>query len=254
MARHTGIDTTRVKVLCFAHLGLGDGAGRRRAGAALPLYRRQHRLQQHLVVPGADRRAARRPDAALGAGARRRSAGAAVGLPRRHLPAPFRHRARPVLRRHRLFPARRHRPAARARLSSLGRGRGPSAPGRRLRRAPAGSRPALPGSMPCGGYECRDGEIRRGDPAQRPRPAQGVRRARRRARSLLRHPPRRHHRPDRPERLGQDHRPQSHHRRVARPTAAPSCSRARTSSAGRRSASAAPASPAPSSSCACCRT
>ena len=39
------------RVLCA--LGLGNGAGRRGAGLALPLYRRQHRLQQQLVLPGA---------------------------------------------------------------------------------------------------------------------------------------------------------------------------------------------------------
>jgi hypothetical protein len=111
VARHTGVNTTLVKVLCFALVRFRHGARRRRARAALSLYRREHRLQQHVVVPGPDRGAARRRGPRLGAGARRRPAGAAVGLSRRHLPASLQHRARPVLCRDRLFPAGRSYPA-----------------------------------------------------------------------------------------------------------------------------------------------
>ena len=114
VARHTGINTTRVKVVVLRAFGLGDGVRRRRARPALPLYRCQHRLQQQLVLPGADRGPARRADAALGPGRRRHPAGAAVGVSGRQLPAPLLHRARPVLRGDRVLPAGRHRPAARA--------------------------------------------------------------------------------------------------------------------------------------------
>ena len=82
VARHAGIDTTRVKVLVFAGVSCDDGPGRRGAVVAISLHRSQHCVQQCLVVSSADRCAAGRRGR-VGPGAWGGSAGAVVGDPDR---------------------------------------------------------------------------------------------------------------------------------------------------------------------------
>ena len=218
VARHTGINTTRVKVLVFAiaaaMMALVGGV----YALALPEHRPDGRLQQRLVVPGADRRAARRAGKAVGSGGRRGAAGSLVRLSRRQLFAIFHHRARHLLRRDRLFHPGRRRSAARA------------ASYRSLARA---SSPIWPQS----------GDARASTAPSREADATSPELVRIRARTPIRHDAapaliscmackkrlaassrcatfpstsrRRHHRPDRAERLRQDHRAEPHHRRIS---------------------------------------
>ena len=130
VARHTGINTTRVKVLCFAL----SASVMALVGAVLAL--RYPYIDASIafnntwsfqVLIAALLGGPTRP---WGPARRRHPAGAAVGISGRHLPAPLQHRARPVLRRHRLLPARRRRPPARAHSIVAGLRRAPWAPGR----------------------------------------------------------------------------------------------------------------------------
>ena len=116
VARHTGINTTRVKVVCFAL----SASVMALVGAVLALrypyidatiafnntWSFQVLIAALLGGPGR----------AWGPGGRRDSAGAALRVSRRHLPASFQHRARAVLRGDRLFPAGRRRAADLERL------------------------------------------------------------------------------------------------------------------------------------------
>ena len=111
----------------FRAVCVRNGLRRRRAGFALPLCGCQHRLQQQLVVPGADSGPARRPDAALGSCSGCDPACRAFRVPRRHIPAPLRHRARFVLRRDRLLPAGRVAPLLERWWFALRKPRGPDA-------------------------------------------------------------------------------------------------------------------------------
>ena len=86
-------------------------------------------------------------------------------------------------------------------------------------RPPPPFRPSPPRAPPHPvGPEAR-GPRRRGSAAgrhsQRPWPQKSFRRSHRGPRPLLRYPRGRRHRPHRPQRLGQDHRPQPHHWRTA---------------------------------------
>ena len=121
VARHTGVNTTLVKVASLRAHRLGHRADGRDPVAALLLHRSEHRLQLRLVLPGADHVAARGSGTRLGPAARRDSARAPLRVPGGHVSPSLRHRARPLLRGHRLLSPRRRGPLARAGGSGSGR-------------------------------------------------------------------------------------------------------------------------------------
>ena len=115
VARHTGIDTTRVKVLCFAL----SASVMALVGAVLAL--RYPYIDASIAFNNTWSFQVLIAALLGGPGGRWGPAVGAIPLVLlsefscRHLPAPFQHRARAVLRRDRVFPARRHRAADRAR-------------------------------------------------------------------------------------------------------------------------------------------
>ncbi len=112
VARHVGVDVTRVKVGLFAAQRAVHDADRRDHGAPLDLYRSDHRLQPRGLVPGGDHGAARRRAEILGTAHRRHSADAAVRISERLFPQSLLAHSRPRVPGHRLSAAARFcRPA-----------------------------------------------------------------------------------------------------------------------------------------------